>query len=131
MELIETPNNMMLDEFKHQVKMWMELDNQLKKLAQIMKEKRDVQKALTQKILAFMTRFNIEDLNTKEGKLRYKVVRSKPALREKTIKQKLEEYFHQHDPSLGERVMSTVFQEKPVVEKVALRRLKSVNIINV
>lgn len=131
--LIETPDNNSLEEFKHQVKLWMEIDNQVKKLAQITKEKKAVQKQLTDKILGFMSKFNIEDLNTKEGKLRYKVTLSKPTVKKTNIKEKLLNFF-EHDPATAKKVVDAVFEEgtdENKVEKVSLRRLKSARVMNV
>lgn len=132
--LIQTPDNSSLEEFKHQVKLWMELDNQIKKMQQSIKEKRGVQKVLTDRILAFMSRYNIEDLNTKDGKLRYKVSRVKPAtVKKASIKDKLLNYF-EHDRETGEKVVQAIFAEEEEankVEKVSLRRLKGVRVMNV
>ena len=130
--LVETPDNADLEEFKHQVKLWIEIDNQIKKLAQITKEKRSVQRVLSDKILTFMSRYNIEDLNTKDGKLRYKVTQVKPREKKQDVKQKLMNYF-EHDKEAGKKVIEAVFQEEaqPKVEKVSLRRLKGVRVLNV
>ena len=129
---MEMPNNMLLDEFKHQVKLWMELDNHVKRLTHMAKEKRTMQRELTDKILAFMARYNIEDLNTRDGKLRYKMVKVRPSVRQQTIKDRLANYFHD-DPDLAQNVLKNVFDvsKEPSVEKPALRRLKSVNVVNV
>lgn len=130
--LVNAPDNMSLDEFKHQVKMWIDIDNQIKQMAQILKEKKQVQRALTEKVLVFMARYNIEDLNTKDGKLRYKVTHVKPSVKQTTIKKKLLDYF-EHDKDLANKVVNAVFDDEgtPKVEKPALRRLKGVRILNV
>ncbi len=130
--LVQAPDNMSLEEFKHQVKMWMELDNQIKKMNEILKEKKAVQKILTEKVLSFMARYNIEDLNTKDGKLRYKVTQVKPTVKQTAIKKKLQDFF-EYDKALAEKVMKAVFDDaaQPKVEKPSLRRLKGVNIISV
>jgi len=130
--LIDVPDNTSLEEFKHHVKMWMELDNQVKKMNMLVREKKTVQKALTEKILSFMSRYNIEDLNTKEGKLRYKVSYSKPQVKKVDMKDKILNYF-EHDKELGSKVVEAVFMEedKAKVEKVSLRRLKGVRVMNV
>jgi hypothetical protein len=127
--MVNPPNNIMLEEFKHQVKMWMEIDNQIKTLQQTVREKRAVREALTPKILSFMSKFNIEDLNTREGKLRYRVLRVKPPLRQSEMKERLSEVLTAHDPSkvLQQKVFEQVFEDPPnkmVVEKPALRRIK-------
>lgn len=132
-ESMPRPDGAVLEEFKHHVKLWMELDNQIKKMNAIVKEKRTVQKTLTEKILAFMIRYNIEDLNTKDGKLRYKVTRVKPSVKAKDIKQNIESYFGT-DNDLCNKVLAAAFpieRTETVLEKPSLRRLKSVNIISV
>jgi Family of unknown function (DUF5760) len=130
--LVETPDNVALEEFKHQVKLWLEIDNQVKKMQQVIREKKKVQTLLTEKILGFMARYNIEDLNTKDGKLRYKVSYTKPTVKKTEIKDKLLNYF-EHDKALGAKVVEAVFQEEEQgkTEKVSLRRLKGVSIMNV
>jgi hypothetical protein len=130
--VVETPDNIALEEFKHQVKMWMDIDNQIKKLNQAVKEKKTVQKVLSEKILGFMSRYNIEDLNTKDGKLRYKVSYTKPVVKKTSIKEKLLNYF-EHDKETGKKVAQAVFDEEAnnKVEKVSLKRLKGVRIMNV
>jgi hypothetical protein len=119
------PANAVLEEFKQQVKLWMELDNDVKKMQQTIRQKREVQKTLTEKILGFMRRYNIEDLNTKDGKLRYRVVRVKKPVPQSSIKQRLEDYFDS-DPGLKQKVVTAVFGDAQslVVEKPSLRRLK-------
>ena len=130
--LVETPDNLSLEEFKHQVKMWIEIDNQIKHINQTIKEKKTIQKHLTEKILGFMSRYNIEDLNTKDGKLRYKITHTKPTVKKNEIKDKLLNYF-EHDKDMGKKVVSAVFEpdETAKVEKVSLRRLKGVRVMNV
>lgn len=130
--LIETPDNLALEEFKHQVKLWMEIDTQVKKLMQSVKEKKAVQKMLGEKILAFMSKFNIEDLNMREGKLRYKVSYTKPTVKKNEIKDKLVNYF-EHDKDTANKVVAAVFQpdDNNKIEKVSLRRLKGVRVMNV
>ena len=131
-DIVEAPGGMTLDEFKHQVKMWMEIDNQIKAAAALIKEKRKVQNVLTEKVLSFMTRYNIEDLNTRDGKLRYKVTRSKPSVRQKQIKERISDCF-KDDPDTAERVMKQVFdkENETTVERVTLRRLKASQSLNV
>jgi hypothetical protein len=124
-DAIAPPGDGVLEEFKQQVKLWMELDNQVKAMQQSIKQKREVQKSMTEKILGFMRRYNIEDLNTKDGKLRYRVVRVKKPVRQSSIKQRLEDYFDS-DITLQQKVVTAVFgdEQSLVVEKPSLRRLK-------
>jgi hypothetical protein len=127
----EAPNNQALDEFKSQVRMWMDLDNEVKQLTQFVKEKKVLQKKLSESILHFMSQYNIEDLNTRDGKLRYKVSQVKPPVKKAVVKERLLEYFD--DKTKGEQVAKQIFDNEGVekVQKVSLRRLKGVRVMNV
>ena len=70
----QVPSNEELENFKNQVKQWIEYDNQIVKLKQALKERRRVQDQLTERIGSFMSKYNIEDLNTKHGKIRCKII---------------------------------------------------------
>lgn len=120
--MTESMNEALLEEFKTHVKDWLELDNQLKRLAAAAKERRKKKNDINLKILEFMGRFNIEDLNTKEGIIRYRKTYVKEPLSQKTIKTKLEELF-KDDLDTFEKVQK-IFTEREKIEKASLRRLK-------
>jgi len=120
--MTESMNEALLEEFKSHVKDWLELDNQLKRLAAAAKERRKKKNDINLKILEFMGRFNIEDLNTKEGIIRYRKTYVKEPLSQKTIKTKLEELF-KNDKDTFEKVQK-ISTEREKIEKTSLRRLK-------
>lgn len=119
---VELPDQAVLEEFKNQVKMWIEIDNNIRKLKQAARERNVVKKQLTEKILMFMAKYNIEDLNTRDGsRLRYKVSSVKEPLTANKIKERLEKNIgniHSVD-DLNEKVFTA-----KKVERVSLRRLK-------
>ncbi len=127
------PTNSALEDFRRDVKIWMDLDNTIKKLKAMAKEKVKTQKDLTARIIAFMAKYNIEDLNTRDGKLRYKIKRVKPpAPRQFVIKERLEACL-KGNPDLCKHVIQRVFVEDtaaeepskvPLIEKPCLKRLK-------
>ena len=81
--IMEMPDNQSLEEFKSQVRAWVEIDNNIRKLKKSIKEHNNAKKELNDFILRFMIKYNIEDLNTKDGsKLRYKInqVKCKPSV---------------------------------------------------
>lgn len=123
LQSVEVPSNQVLDEFKVQVRTWLDLDSTIKKLQGALRERRALKKELTEKILAFMARYNIEDLNTKEGKLRYKLVQVKPAITPKTIRERLLEQFSTVKSS--EELVKKVFEQVPEqkFERASLRRI--------
>jgi hypothetical protein len=123
---IVEPSNIALDEFKRDVKLWIELDNSIKQLKKMAKEKVKLQKGLTENIMTFMGKYRIEDLNTKEGKLRYKMIKVKPpAPRQPVIKERLQSVL-KDDPELCKSVMDQVFPENETKPNEApkLKRLK-------
>jgi phosphotransferase system IIB component len=119
---MELPDNVILEEFKNQVRLWMDIDNQIAKLQQAAKERKSVKKQLTDKILRFMGKYNIEDLNTKDGKLRYRVSNVKQAVSKSDIKQRLVENYGKVQNI--EELTEIIFAAQPDKSKASLRRLR-------
>ena len=119
---IESIDNALLDEFKNQVRMWWQYDTDIKRLQVAIRERRTAQNHITEKVLDFMKRHNIEDLNTKEGVLRYRTAVVKAPLSQKSIKTRLSEFF-ERDPN-AMNYIKKIFEDREKVEKVSLRRLK-------
>ena len=121
-QLTDSMNQLMLEEFKKNVQTWMTQDNQLKRLAAASKGLKNKNKQLYEKILDFMARHNIEDLNTKEGVIRYKKTFVKESLTQKMIKEKLNDIFKDNEDNLVK--VNDIFNNREKVEKTSLRRLK-------
>jgi hypothetical protein len=121
-DLVETMNEALLEEFKDNVQAWMDLDNQLKRLEAASKQRKTKKKELNEKILDFMAKYNIEDLNTKQGVIRYKKVFVKEPLSQKIIKEKLSDLFR--DDQTNYDKIEKIFTDRGKVEKQSLRRLK-------
>lgn len=123
MQHIELPDAAILDEFKNHVRAYIELDNTIRKLKGLLKERNNLKKQLNEKILKFMAKYNIEDLNTRDGsKLRYKVTTTKAAPTKADIKDRLVQYYGNVDnvDELAEKVF-----QKNQKEVVSLRRLNT------
>ena len=121
-QMTESMNELMLEEFKKNVQTWMNYDNQMKRLAAASKLLKTKKKEINEKILDFMARYNIEDLNTKEGIIRYKKTFVKEPLTQKMIKDKLNELFKNNENDLNR--VNEIFNNRQKVEKTSLRRLK-------
>ena len=121
-QMTESMNELMLEEFKKNVQTWMNYDNQMKRLAAASKLLKNKKKDINEKILDFMARYNIEDLNTKEGIIRYKKTYVKEPLTQKMIKDKLNELFKNNENDLNR--VNEIFNNRQKVEKTSLRRLK-------
>ena len=66
-----------LENFKNNVKNYLNLDDDIKKLEKNVRERKQLKKKVADEILTFMNEHNIEDLNTDSGKLKRSVSRSK------------------------------------------------------
>ena len=120
--IVEHIDKALLEEFKQQVKLWWDLDTAVKRLQQAAKERKKVQIKLSAKILEFMQRHNIEDLNTKDGVLRYKSTYVKAPVSTKDLKEKLSTHFSENTTALD--IIKKTFDDREKVEKVSLRRVK-------
>jgi hypothetical protein len=108
-----------LEDFKNLVKKWIESDAYIKKASEIIREKKKQRDKLSEVITKFMCKYNIEDLNTKEGKIRCKTSYTKYALSQKDIKEKVTNLI----PEKRDMIIK-IFDDRPKKEKISLRRLK-------
>lgn len=128
-ELINVPDDAALEEFRANVRTWLELDGVIKRLQAAAKEHKRARKEMTDKVLSFMTMYNVEDLNTRDGRLRYRVSAVASPLGHKKIKERLqgfiEKKFGADASEVQKEVDQTIFTRERV-EKPSLRRLKAV-----
>jgi len=123
--LVDQPTDVLLDEFKSQVRTWMELDNIIKNLQTALRDRRLYKKHLTTKIVDFMNRYNIEDLDTREGSLRSRVTYAKSPLSQKAIRDGIANYFA-NNTAIGTQVTDAIFNSnRERIERVSLRRVPS------
>jgi hypothetical protein len=117
-------HNMSLEDFKEYVRKYMEIDNWLKKAQTVIKEKKKIKDKLSLIITKFMIDNDIEDLNSRFGKISCRVKQTKQPITTKNIKEKLTDYF-KHDETKCKQLIQRVFEDdRPIIEKVSLRRLR-------
>ena len=121
----ENSHDEALDDFKNKVKIWIKLDNEIKELSSKIKmldvERRQRKKyisSLTPFILAYMSSNEIEELNSRDGRLQYKTSLVKPPLSQKDLRSSLYNRFVDNHTELDK-----IFKEREKVSKVSLRRL--------
>jgi hypothetical protein len=119
----ELPENISIEDFSNLVKKWIEIDNWIKKSQEIAKQKRKQKDKLSEVITHYMTRYNIEDLNTSEGKIRCKVRYVKSGVNQKVVKEKITELL-KDDEEQCNTLITKIFNDREKVEKVSLRRIK-------
>jgi hypothetical protein len=112
-----------LDEFKVDVRTWIELDDSIKSLQNAIKERRHAKKHLTDRITSFMNTNEIEDLITKNGRIRYKTNYVKAPLSHTDIHDRICTFF-ESDTSTAKDLLSVVFGTRGRSERSSLRRMK-------
>ena len=118
----EGNNDITLQEFKELVKKWLEYDNFIKRSKQIIKEKTKYRNELTNIITSFMQKYDIDDLNTSEGRISCKKSSVKKGLTSKQIKEKVKEHFGGNEQA--EKKLEEIYGINERVEKVSLSRKK-------
>lgn len=116
-------DNISVENFSVLVKKWIELDNWIKKSQEVVKQKRKQKEKLGDIITHYMCRYNIEDVNTSEGKIRCKVRYVKSGVNQKVVKEKISEVLKDNEETCN-TLMTKIFEERDKVERVSLRRIK-------
>ena len=113
-------NEIEFNQFKSLVKSWLSYDDEIRILQNALKDRRAKKNELTPKVMDFMKNHDIEDLNTKDGKLRCYTSNRKKALTQKDIKHKLLGYFKNENK--GEKCVEYIFGDREIKEVMNLRR---------
>ena len=109
-----------LASFKNKVKQYLNLDDDIKKLEKVIREKKQAKQKLTETILTFMSNYNIVDMTTGNGKLKRSVSYTKKPLNKETLKSKLGEYFKNYEK--GEEIANYIIEKRDKEERVRLKR---------
>lgn len=116
------PSEQQISEFRSHVSKWFQLDSEIKELQELSKDKRTVKNKLRDVILNFMQRYNIEELRTQNGKLRFET-RSVHRFPSKTeIKENMQLALRDM-PELAEELNKKVFISDRV-DKISLKRVR-------
>lgn len=117
------PDEADLRGFKDDVRMWMELDNSIARLRAAAKERQTAKAQVAQRVLGFMSRHNIEDLHTREGRLRYQVSFVRAPLTQRVIRERIAQFYAGDETAAG-AVHEAVFGNRVREERASLRRMK-------
>jgi len=116
-------------EFKTNVKEWLALDDDIITLQKAIKDRKNKKTELTPKVLDYMGRFNINDLNTNNGKIKFtKSLCTKP-LNKQFLVSRLGDFFK--DFSKGEKAAAFILENRDKEEKIKLRRVVNKNELNI
>ena len=115
-----TDQNPLFIEFKNNVRTWLQLDDDLRTLRKAIKERNEKKNKLTPEIIAFMDSNKISDLNTQDGKLKFKCTMYKKTLNQKNIQRKLCDFFK--IMKKGEEAAKYLFENREREERYRLTR---------
>jgi len=118
--MAEQLNDYELDEFKKLVHQWLSYDDDLKQLKKAEKEILEAKKALNDPIMAFMSKNNIEDCNTANGKLKYTVTQIKKPLNRQYLIEKISSFMN--NSKRAEELTVFLYDNRETAQKVNLRR---------
>ena len=109
-----------VENFKQICKQWLMLNNDIKKLQEAVKIRRQLMNELTPKMMVYMKDQNIENLDTGDGKLKYAISNRKVPLNKENIQKKLGEYFK--NDKKAEEVASYIMDNRDIVKTERLSR---------
>lgn len=115
------PTEEEMDTFKNLVSDWFKYDDQIRKLKIAIRERKTLQQVLNNKIEDFMFKYNYNDLNTKDGRLKANVRNVHKPVNIKDIKDIINSNKH----LTGEELFNKIFnkEERPLVVKKSIRRI--------
>ena len=108
-------------DFKENVKEWITLDDDIKTLNNALKERKKKKQELTPKVLDFMNEYEVHDVKTTDGQLKFsKSLTSKP-LNKKYLISRLGDFFK--DYNKGEKAVEFLYENRDKEEKLRLKRI--------
>ena len=109
-----------LNLFKTNALKYLNIDNEIKKLKNIINEKKKEKDKLKLFILQFMNKNKLKDLNTQDGKLKYTITKSKKPLNKIFINKTISEYLK--DEVKAKELTELLYKKREQVQKIDLRR---------
>ena len=104
------------EQLKANVKIYLDMDDQIKALNKAIVERRKKKNELSEEILGTMKKFEIDNMNTKNGKLIYSTTKSTKPLNKNNLITGLNLYFQDEDKA--KNVSKIVLNNREKVEKV-------------
>ena len=101
-----------LNDFKNKVKQWLSIDSDIDKLQNKIKELKKTKKNIEPDITSFMVNYNISDLNTDKGKIKYNERKTKKPLNKINIRNNLSQVIN--DNSQIEQAMQLIKNNREI-----------------
>jgi hypothetical protein len=120
-EMYLDDNNPAFVDFKKNVKTWLELDDDIQTLNEALKARKKKKEEITPKLTEFMNSYQINDLNTKDGQLKFSKLNVAKPLSKKYLMSRVGDFFKSY--SKGEEIVNFVYENRERQEKFKLRRV--------
>jgi hypothetical protein len=122
---VEEINDIELEKFKHNVKNWIEYDNQIIKLDVKRKELIKQRNSYNELITKFMKSYKVDDLNIDNGeKLKYQVKQTKGAFNKKSLESNLQSYFTENIET-AKKLFTFLDEKRTLKETESIKRVKN------
>tara|TARA_B100000963_G_C22424823_1_gene579380 strand:- start:139 stop:552 length:414 start_codon:yes stop_codon:yes gene_type:complete len=111
-----------LNDFKNKVKQWLSIDSDIEKLQTKIKELKKTKNNIEPEITSFMVNYNISDLNTDKGKIKYNERKTKKPLNKINIRNNLSQVIN--DDSQIEQAMQLIMNNREIKTTYTLTKPK-------
>ena len=112
--------------FKEKVQRWLNVDSQILQLETQIKELKKVRnKELEPEITTFMTKYNVTDLNTDNGKLKCQERKTKKGLNKNNIRENLSKYLTEQEKL--DQAMDDLCANREITVSYKLKKIKDKN----
>jgi hypothetical protein len=109
-----------LDEFKQRVQMWIQLDNEVLKLKEQMKEREKQKKMIEPFVLDFMGKKGHNAVSFGDNSIRYKVQKSQQSISKEFLLNTLAQYLK--DEKKATDATNFIYNNRKTTEKTVLER---------
>jgi hypothetical protein len=109
------------DQIVESIKEWIQIDNELKEISRVAKERRERKKELTNNLVDVMKNNEIDCFDVKDDKLIYTKNKVKSTLSKKTLMSALQNYY-KDDPQQGQQVTEFLLNSREEKIKESIRR---------
>ena len=115
------PTSEEMDTFKNLVNDWFKYDDVIRKLKIAIRERKTLQQVLNNKIQDFMFKYNYNDLNTQNGRLKTNVKNVQKPINIKEVR----EIINNNKNLTGEELLNMIFnsENRPVIVKKSIKRI--------
>ena len=116
----EGEEQMTTEQIKETIQSWFKYGNEIKEISKIIKEKRQKQKELTEKLKGVMRNNNIDCINTNNGRIYYSSKETKKALSKKEWISLINNYYKE-DTKHADELLSYLENNRQTITKESIK----------